>query len=58
MYYPSKDKFFNSFFNKLAGNEKLIEDIKANKSVDEIRKQWKEEIEAFKLIRAKYLLYN
>ncbi len=56
--FPNKDKFFNSFFEKLAGTEKLRQQIVAGKSAEEIRESWQVELEAFKMKRAKYLLYN
>lgn len=55
--YPKKDKFFNSFFDKLAGTAKLREDIQAGKNIDEIKNSWLPGLNAFKKIRKKYLLY-
>ncbi len=55
---PEKDKYFNSFFDKLAGNEKLKEQIAAGLSEEEIRKTWQAELNRYKLIRNKYLLYK
>lgn len=55
--FPDKDKFFNTFFNKLAGNAVLQQQIKAGKSAEAIYKSWKPGIEAFQKIRKKYLLY-
>lgn len=57
--FPGKDTFFlkNNFFNKLAGNTKLMQQIKNNTSESEIRKSWAADIAAFKVIRKKYLLY-
>ncbi|MBW8051006.1 MAG: DUF1343 domain-containing protein [Cytophagales bacterium] len=58
-YNTSTDKanFFNSYFNKLAGNETLQKQIIAGKSEAEIKKLWREELAQYKLIRRKYLLY-
>ena len=65
--YPSKDSFFLSttsggqqefFFNKLAGNKELMQQIKAGKSETEIRKSWQPKLAAFLAIRKKYLLYK
>jgi uncharacterized protein YbbC (DUF1343 family) len=55
-----RDKFINSpsFFNKLAGNSKLKEQIEQNVSEEEIRNSWKVDLENFKIIRAKYLIYK
>ena len=56
--FPDKTKFFNNFFNKLAGNSELQEQIKNNKSPEEIKLSWKKDLDTFKVIRKKYLLYN
>ena len=53
-----KDKFFNSYFNQLAGNETLMKQIKEGMSEDEIRKTWQPDVIKFKAIRKKYLLYR
>jgi uncharacterized protein YbbC (DUF1343 family) len=53
----SKTKFFNSYFDKLAGNSKLREQIISGKSESEIRKSWQPDLDTFKKIRKKYLLY-
>lgn len=46
------------FFNLLAGNNVLIEQLKANKSEEEIRASWREDLDSFRLTREKYLLYE
>lgn len=56
--FPDKEKFFNAFFNKLAGNKELMAQIKAGKSSEEIRKTWEPGLTAFKQVRKKYLLYE
>ncbi len=56
--YPEKEEFFSSFFNLLAGNDKLQEQIKAGLSEEEIRMSWKTDLSAFKAKRKKYLLYT
>lgn len=52
-----KEKFFNNFFDKLAGNDQLRKDILAGKSESDIRLSWQKDLEAYKNMRAKYLLY-
>ena len=52
-----KDKFFNNFFNKLAGNDVLMQQIKDGVSEANIRKSWEPELTKFKRIRKKYMLY-
>ncbi len=65
--FPDKSKFFilpksgkmeESFFNKLAGNNALWQQMKAGKSEKEIRKSWEPALNQFKEIRKKYLLYE
>ncbi len=56
--YPNKKEFFNSFFIKLIGNKKVYDAIIGGKNEDELRKLWKDDLETFKLIRKKYLLYD
>lgn len=53
-----KTKFFNDFFVKLAGTKKLREQIEKGVSETEIRKSWRKDIETFKKMREKYLLYK
>ncbi len=58
--FPKKDSFFltNNFFNKLAGNDVLMKQIKAQKTEKEIKKSWEKDLIKFKVIRKKYLLYK
>lgn len=51
-------EFMDKNFNWHSGNDALKEQIKAGKSESEIRESWKKDIEAFKSIRKKYLLYK
>jgi uncharacterized protein YbbC (DUF1343 family) len=55
---PQKDKFFNPFFEKLAGTKLLRQQIIEGKSEVEIRASWQPGLEKFKAIRKKYLLYE
>jgi uncharacterized protein YbbC (DUF1343 family) len=64
--FPEKEKFFllaksgkkeDHFFNKLAGNSDLMEQLIAGKSEAEIRKSWEPDLATFKNIRKKYLMY-
>ena len=58
--FPDKEKFFlsSNAFNRLAGNDILMQQIKDGVSEDEIRKSWKSALDNFKKIRKKYLLYK
>jgi len=51
------DTFFNDSFNAHAGNGMLKEQIIQGLSSEEIRKSWESELEKYKIIRKKYLLY-
>ena len=53
-----KTKFFNPFFTKLAGTKKLQQQIESGTSEENIRKSWTKDLEAFKKMRVKYLLYK
>lgn len=64
--FPDKENFFikpksekptDYFFNKLAGSDALMNQVKAGKTEKEIRDSWAPGLEAFKKIRKKYLLY-
>ena len=55
---PDSIIFFNSFFDKLAGNSTLKQQIIDGLSEDEIRKGWTNDLEEFKKIREDYLIYN
>ncbi|TVP49656.1 MAG: DUF1343 domain-containing protein [Mongoliibacter sp.] len=52
-----KEKFFNNFFDKLAGTDQLRKDILAGKSEQEIRATWQEDLNQYKKMREKYLMY-
>lgn len=65
--FPDKSKFFilpksgsmkNSFFNKLAGNNELWQQIRDRVPEEKIRESWQPELDQFKKIRKKYLLYK
>jgi len=56
--YPDKENFFTGYFDTLAGETKLREQIRQGMSSAEIRETWKPGLEEFNLIRQKYLLYN
>ncbi|MBM3412919.1 MAG: DUF1343 domain-containing protein [Bacteroidetes bacterium] len=65
--FPQKDSFFllpksgdsaNSFFNKLAGNNTLMQQIKDGKDQQEIRLSWEPQLAQFKATRKRYLLYK
>ncbi len=55
---PDKAKFFNNFFDNLAGGPSLREAIVRGDDEEKIRASWQPKINAFKRVRAKYLLYE
>jgi uncharacterized protein YbbC (DUF1343 family) len=56
--YPDKESFFNSYFDVLASGPVLREQIQKGMTEDEIKASWKEGLEKFGTIRAKYMLYK
>jgi uncharacterized protein YbbC (DUF1343 family) len=65
--FPNKDSFFilpksgkmeQSFFNKLAGNNELWQQIRSGSAEEEIRASWEPALSNFKKIRKRYLLYE
>lgn len=56
--FPEKDQFFTTFFEKLAGTDLLRKQIVKGLSEKEIRTSWEPALQAFRLIRSKYLLYE
>jgi uncharacterized protein YbbC (DUF1343 family) len=50
--------FFNDFFDKLAGTNKLRQQIMSGLSEDEIRNTWQPELQVYKKMRWRYLLYT
>ena len=59
-YKKMPEKFFTrpDFFNKLAGNADLQQQIKAGWTEEQIRESWEEDLTAYKQMRKKYLLYE
>jgi uncharacterized protein YbbC (DUF1343 family) len=55
--FPDKEKFFIPFFERLAGNAELRQQIKDGLSEEEIRKTWQNDLHNYKKMREKYLLY-
>jgi uncharacterized protein YbbC (DUF1343 family) len=55
---PVKTDFFTPFFEKLAGNASLRKQIEAGDTEDQIRNSWGPDLEKFRAIRKKYLLYT
>ncbi len=58
-HYSGSEPFFlkNNFFNLLAGNGRLQEQIKNRISLKEIEKSWQPDLDEYMEMRQKYLLY-
>ena len=57
-YQQLKDKtFFTKYFNLLSGNNLLKQQIENGKSMESIRASWQSDLDKFKAIREKYLIY-
>jgi uncharacterized protein YbbC (DUF1343 family) len=56
--FPDKEKFFIPFFDKLVGNKTVREQIRKGMTESQIKSTWKKELEQYKRMRKKYLLYN
>ncbi|MCC7233490.1 MAG: DUF1343 domain-containing protein [Bacteroidia bacterium] len=56
--YPDSTNFFNGFFNKLAGTFSLRRAIENGMSETDLHGLWKNDLEVYKKMRKKYLLYE
>ncbi|SDM66336.1 exo-beta-N-acetylmuramidase NamZ family protein [Kriegella aquimaris] len=56
----NKENFFKRYkhFDRLAGSEKLREQIEQGKTLAEIKATWKSGLDEFKNVRKKYLIYE
>ena len=55
--FPDKENFFKKGFFRIAGNKKLQKQLAQEMSEQQIRKTWEKDLEKFKNIRKKYLIY-
>ena len=53
------NSFFSApkFFNLLAGNNSLMEQVKRGETAEQIRASWQSDLSEFKKLRAQYLIY-
>lgn len=56
--FPDKDKFFNNYFNTLAGNATLRKKIEDGVSEAAIRESWQPGLEQYLQRRQQYLIYQ
>ena len=55
---PREIEFFNNFFSRLSGSSLLRSLIESGLTASEISASWQQDVEDFKKIRRKYLLYD
>lgn len=55
---PSSEAFFGNSFTIHAGNTLLEKQLKTNVSAKKIRESWQHDINSFKKVREKYVLYD
>lgn len=56
--FPQKERFFNKYFDTLCGTDRLRKQIEAGMSAAEIRETWKKDLEKYRQLRAKYVIYD
>jgi uncharacterized protein YbbC (DUF1343 family) len=56
--FPDKEKFFIPYFDKLAGTKLLKEQIKKGMTEKQIKATWKKDLDTYKTMRRKYLIYS
>lgn len=56
--YSDKDKYFVGSFDRLAGTPLLKQQIMDGMTEEQIRSTWKDDLDAYKTMRGKYLIYD
>ncbi len=56
--FEKKDEFFKPYFNTLLGQQNTMKQIEEGLSAEEIRSTWQKDLESYKRMRKKYLLYD
>ena len=56
--YSEKARFFKKGFERIAGNSLLRRQIEQGMTPEEIKKTWQADLDAFKKVRQKYLIYE
>lgn len=56
--FPRKEEFFTSYFNTLAGTDKLRKMVEEGWDEERIRASWQPELAEYKLKRREYLIYE
>ncbi|PCI31500.1 MAG: hypothetical protein COB60_11430 [Flavobacteriaceae bacterium] len=55
---PNQEKFFNNFFDKLAGSFLLKKQLIAGTSISDIEKTWQKKLKVYRKTRSNYILYS
>lgn len=53
-----RHRFFNSYFNTLAGTDQLRKQIEQGLTAEEIRTTWRADLDSYRQLRKKYLIYE
>jgi uncharacterized protein YbbC (DUF1343 family) len=56
-FFKEKGDFFTAYFDKLAGTDQLRKQLESGLTEEKIRESWSDDLDSFKQIRKKYLLY-
>ena len=56
--WKEEESFFINYFNTLAGTDELMHQIENGMTEDEIISTWQKDLDQYKLLRKKYLLYQ
>ena len=56
--FPDPEAFFLKGFERIAGNSSLRKQLSSGMEEDDIRNSWKPQLQEFKKIRARYLIYR
>jgi len=56
--YPDKFEFKEEHFDRLCGTSKIRKAIVEGADLSELKKSWKKDLDEFRKIRKKYLLYK
>ena len=56
--FPRKEEFFTSYFDTLSGTDALRTQVEAGWNESQIRASWQSELDQYKIIRKKYLIYG
>jgi uncharacterized protein YbbC (DUF1343 family) len=56
--WKGEESFFTNYFNTLAGTDQLKKQIESGMTEEAIRATWQEDLDKYKLLRKKHLLYQ